>query len=82
MGTSIDKSINQIIDNLMGKKAYLLNYSDRVALTDALNAMRKYQKIEQIIHNTDYIEEDVIRYKMICEVVEDGDNGKSNICKH
>ncbi len=42
------------------------------ALGVAIEIMRKYQKIQEIINNTDYIEEDVIRYKMICEVVEDG----------
>jgi hypothetical protein len=35
---------------------------------------RKYQRIQEIINNTDYIEEDVIRYKMICEVIEDGND--------
>lgn len=44
----------------------------RDSLAYAIDIMRKYQKIEQIINNTDYIEEDVIRYKMICEVIEDG----------
>jgi hypothetical protein len=40
----------------------------------AINIMHKYQKIQEIINNTDYIEEDVIRYKMICGVVKDGKN--------
>lgn len=38
----------------------------------AIDIMRKYQKIKEIINNTDYIQEDVIRYKMIYEVIEDG----------
>ena len=42
------------------------------ALIFAVEIMRKYQKIQEIIKNTDYIQEDVIRYKMICEVVKDG----------
>ena len=37
-----------------------------------LDIMHKYQKIQEIINNTDYIQEDVIRYKMICGVVKDG----------
>ncbi len=48
MEMPINESINQIIDSLMGEKANLLNHSDRVALTNALNTMQKYQKIEQI----------------------------------
>ena len=35
---------------------------------------RKYQKILEIIYNIDGIEEDVIKYKMICEVMKDGKN--------
>lgn len=80
-GMTIDESINQIIDSLMGKKANLLNHSDRVALTDALNTMRKYQKIEQLI--ADYEEykwergvvcKREITVKDIKEVIEDGKN--------
>ena len=63
---TIDGSINQIIDSLMGEKVNLLNYSDRVALTDALNTMRKYQKIRQIafplqICSTDKLERQLPR---------------------
>ena len=43
-------------------------------VTDAIDIMRKYQKIRQIINYPVYIQEDVLRYKMICEVV-----GKKNI---
>lgn len=46
MGMTIEESINQIIDSLIGKKANILNHSDRVALADALNTMRKYQQLE------------------------------------
>ena len=35
---------------------------------------QKYQKIKEIINNTDYIQEDVIRYKMICEVIDNGND--------
>lgn len=38
----------------------------------AVGVMQKYRKMQEIINNTDYIEEDVIKYKMICEVAEDG----------
>lgn len=72
MGMTIDQSINQIIDSLIGKKANLLNHSDRVALTDALNTMRKYQKIEQILD--DCLLDDWEILKSIREVLEDATN--------
>ena len=70
MGMTIDQSINQIIDSLIGEKANLLNHSDRVALTDALNTMRKYQKIEQILDDCDLEAWEVL--EEIKKVVEDG----------
>ena len=72
MGMTIDQSINQIIDSLIGEKANLLNHSDRVALTDALNTMRKYQKIEQILD--DCLLDDWEILKSIREVLEDATN--------
>lgn len=72
MGITIDESINQIIDSLIGKKANLLNHSDRVALTDALNTMRKYQKITEIVKSkTTRVSYD-IGFEQIKKVVEDG----------
>ena len=38
---------------------------------ETIETLRKYQKIIEIINNSDGIEEDVIKYKMICEVVKD-----------
>jgi len=72
MGMSIDQSINQIIDSLIGEKANLLNHSDRVALTDALNTMRKYQKIEQILDDCDLEAWEVL--EEIKKVVKDGND--------
>lgn len=71
---SIDESINQIIDSLMGKKANLLDHSDRVALTDALNTMRKYQQIVQIYQKWNDVNDFSYNQAMqkIGEVVEDG----------
>lgn len=37
----------------------------------AIKALEQILVIEQIIEGTEYIQEDVIRYKMICEVLED-----------
>jgi len=39
--------------------------------TMAINAFNKLDKINTIIHNTQGIQEDVIRYQMICEVMKD-----------
>ena len=36
----------------------------------AIKAFEKLDQITAIIHNTQGIQEDVIRYKMICEVME------------
>ena len=72
MGMTIDQSINQIIDSLIGEKANLLNHSDRVALTDALNTMRKYQKIEQILDDCDLEAWEVL--EEIKKVVKDGND--------
>lgn len=67
MGMTIDKAID-IMENYE-EYGFLSQENGR---NKAINIMRKYQKIQEIINNTDYIEEDVIRYKMICEVIEDG----------
>lgn len=41
------------------------------AIDVALKDMEKIDRIEQIINSTkEWIQEDVIRYKMICEVLE------------
>lgn len=75
MGMSIDESINQIIDSLIGEKAHLLNHSDRVALTDALNTMRKYQKIEEIVNSKTTRLSYELGFRQIKKVIENG-NGR------
>ena len=57
----------EVIEEHLQRCKVLTDYHNQIA-----NTMRKYQKIQKIINNTDYIEEDVIRYKMICEVMKDG----------
>ena len=37
---------------------------------NAIKAVKKLDYIDAIIHNTQGIQEDVIRYKMICEVMQ------------
>lgn len=73
---AIDESINQIVDSLIGKKAYLLDHSDRVALTDALNTMKKYQKIKAIYDkwNVDFGVETHRAMSKIGEILGDGDD--------
>ena len=53
-----------------GFTGYAGNLQDSIYV--AVDTMRKYQKIQEIINNTDCIGEDVIRYKMVCEVVKGG----------
>lgn len=43
------------------------------ALEMAIETMRKYQQIQKIIEYPD-IQEDVLKFKAICEVVEDGND--------
>ena len=43
-------------------------------LLTAIDTMRKYQQIERIINCPLDIQEDVLRYKAICEVLEDGND--------
>lgn len=72
MGMTIDESLEWLISR---KEHYEMDDNCQElaqALDFAIDTMRKYQKIQEIINNTDYIQEDVIRYKMICGVMEDG----------
>lgn len=70
----MEMSIDEAIKELKHIKALrcVLNEENIIALEMAIDTMHKYQKIQEIINNTDYIQEDVIRYKMICGVVKDG----------
>lgn len=75
MGMTIEEIIS-VLDDMKVKidipKAAVMQNNKNYALDAAIDTMRKYQKIQEIINNTDYIQEDVIRYKMICGVIEDG----------
>ena len=66
MGMTIAEHIAQL-----KKLKSFHNGSYGASINFALDTMQKYQKIQEIINYTDYIQEDVIRYKMICEVIED-----------
>lgn len=44
------------------------------ATNKLLEVAKKYQKIKEIINNTNGIQEDVIRYKMICDVLKEQTN--------
>ena len=41
----------------------------RTAMDMAIEALKKLSDIQQIIESPVYIQEDVIRYKMICEIM-------------
>ena len=66
----------EIIEILYGIRANNLNLDDTYtkykydAINEAIKAIKKLDYINVIIHNTQEIQEDVIRYKMICEVLE------------
>lgn len=66
----------EIIEMLYGIRANNLNLDDTYtkykydAINEAIKAIKKLDYIDVIIHNTQEIQEDVIRYKMICEVME------------
>ncbi len=69
---TIEEAIRQILDSVLENKAIYLLYEDRVALYKALNVMRKYQKIEQILKDIPYGGDATVR--RIQEVVEDGND--------
>ena len=73
MGMTIDNAILYMILYKQRLEESTSNglEKDIEAYDMAIDAMRKYQKIQNIINNTEYIQEDVIRYQMICEVMED-----------
>lgn len=53
------------------KDEYALNYKDKEALNKAIEALAKINKIKEIIAIDNLvIQEDVMKYKMICEVLE------------
>lgn len=66
----------EIIEILYGIRANNLNLDDTYtkykydAINEAIKAIKKLDYIDAIIHNTQEIQEDVIRYKMIREVME------------
>lgn len=81
MGMTIEertiKTLNEIID-----EGWLISDMEKCTAIDAcefaIDRIHKYQKIEDIYyHQTGRALEDSLR-----EVIEDGDDGKSNFCKH
>lgn len=75
MEMSIDEHIG-VIEDLKSTMSVCMPEPEKTeictSLGEAIETMRKYQQIQDIINNTEYIQEDVIRYKMICKVIEDG----------
>lgn len=76
MGMTIDEAIYCLSNDKYAcskcRHLYSKHNCRKEAVNVVLDTKRKYQKIQDIVNNIDYIEEDVIRYKMICEVIEDG----------
>ena len=68
----------QTISNLKKLKSFH-NGSFGADIDRAIKALKQISVIEQIIEGTEYIQEDVIRYKMICEVLEDKDDKQRSI---
>lgn len=66
-------TIQEAIDvlNTRGEHGNLTGYAawQTEALDMAVRSLEAIRDIKQIINNTIYIQEDVIRYKAICEVV-------------
>lgn len=75
MGMSIDEAFYCLSNDKYACSECRHLYSKHNCRKEAVDMVtetrRKYQKIKEIVTNTDYIDEDVIRYKMICEVIED-----------
>lgn len=72
---TIDKAIRQID---LHNRIHQQKEPRAVYITEAFDTLigvaKKYQQIQNIINHTEYIQEDVIRYQMICEVIEDGND--------
>ena len=69
---TIDKSISWITESILNMRKSQLCISDKLALKTAIDTMRKYQKIEQIIKDIPYGGDATVR--KIQEVVEDGND--------
>ena len=67
---TIDEAIRQILDSVLKNKTIYLFYEDRVALCRALNIMRKYQKIEQLIADYENEEWEQIAVYRIREIID------------
>lgn len=74
MGMTIDLAMNNLSGILTeatedDNSVCYVTEDDAETLRVAIDTMRKYQKIEAIVNSPVYIQEDVLRYKMICEVL-------------
>ena len=53
MGMSIDKSISWITESILDMRKSQLCISDKLALKTAIDTLRKYQKIQEIVTNNE-----------------------------
>ena len=61
--------------NIINGLGAMIEYSDPYEIDsnvceEAIKEIKKLDSIDTIIHQTDGIQEDVIRYQMICKVME------------
>ena len=52
---------------------YPMSYS--VAFEKAIDALERLESIRSIVSTKTYLQEDVLRYKMVCEILERGEKG-------
>ena len=74
MGMTIDKAISHLYtySSTMGS-GQTTQAQHEESKRVAIDTMRKYQQIQKIIEYPD-IQEDVLKFKAICEVVKDGND--------
>lgn len=60
-----------LLDNLIGMIDDNQENDYDEALKIGIKAIQKLEQIDQIINAPVYIQEDVLRYKMICEVIKE-----------
>lgn len=65
-------TIDRAIEILTPDKTRYSPQEYEEALEMARDALKKLRRIEGIVHMPCYIQEDVLRYQMICEVLNDG----------
>ena len=66
-----NEQVIDLLDNLIGMIDDNQENDYDEALKTGIKAIQKLEQIDQIINAPVYIHEDVLRYKMICEVIKE-----------